>query len=167
MNYSIKPLSEALFKPFGDVIEVGDSVEHFAINYGLTTRFHNLAKIDTQQHNGETCLSIFRSKPMPMPIRLSIMERHPWSSQAFYPLSTRPYLVVVAPAGEFDASAIEIFLAQAHQGVNYFPGTWHHFSLALGETSDFLVVDRMGPGDNCEEITLPEPILITEEDLAL
>jgi len=37
--------------------------------------------------------------------------------------------------------------------VHYHKGVWHHFLLVL-EESDFLVIDRIGPGDNCEEIAL-------------
>jgi ureidoglycolate lyase len=41
--------------------------------------------------------------------------------------------------------------------VNYAKGTWHHFLLALEAESDFLVVDRDGgPGENLDEVELPE-----------
>jgi ureidoglycolate hydrolase len=36
---------------------------------------------------------------------------------------------------------------------------------ALYKESDFIVVDRGGPGLNCEEISLSQPILITEQGL--
>ena len=65
-------------------------------------------------------------------------------------MGKQPYVVVVAPAGELDISAIKVFLASGEQGVNYYKGTWHHFCLALNEVSDFLVVDRGGEGDNCD-----------------
>ncbi|WP_038001480.1 ureidoglycolate lyase, partial [Thauera linaloolentis] len=48
------------------------------------------------------------------------------------------------------------FLAQPHQGVNYAPGVWHHPLLALDAVSEFIVIDRAGPGHNCDEITLPQ-----------
>ncbi len=70
------------------------------------------------------------------------------------PLGGRPYLVAVAPAGEFDPAGIRVFRAEGHQGVHYIKGTWHHFLLVLDADSDFLVVDRAGPGDNCEEVEL-------------
>jgi ureidoglycolate lyase len=60
----------------------------------------------------------------------------------------------VAPAGAFDAARVRLFRAEGHQGVHYRKGVWHHFLLALDEESDFLVVDRAGPGDNCEEVAL-------------
>ena len=52
------------------------------------------------------------------------------------------------------------FLAAPGQGVNYAPGVWHHPLLALDAVSDFWVIDRAGPGDNCEEITLAEPVWV-------
>src|SRR4029079_9807993 len=88
---------------------------------------------------------------------LKIFERHPLGSQSFVPLSGRPYLVAVASAGAFDAAAIRLFRAEGNQGVHYRKGVWHHFLLALDATSDFLVVDRAGPGDNLEEIALAPP----------
>ena len=83
------------------------------------------------------------------------MERHPLSSQAFYPLSGYPFLVAVAPPGDLDVSTIEVFLASSDQGVNYHPGTWHHYCLALHQGSDFLVVDRIADDENCDEVNLP------------
>ena len=80
------------------------------------------------------------------------MERHPLGSQAFMPLSGHPYVVVVAPAGDFNASLLRAFLASPQQGVNYARGTWHHYCLGLSAVNDFLVLDRGGEGDNCDEI---------------
>ena len=102
-------------------------------------------------------VSIFRSTPVTLPFTLTVMENHPLGSQAFMPLSGRPYIVVVAPQGPFDAGKIEAFRAAPGQGVNFRPGTWHHFNLALEAVSDFLVIDRDGRGDNCEEVTLERP----------
>ena len=69
----------------------------------------------------------------------------------------RPYLVAVAPAGDFDITKVRIFRAVAHQGVNYAKGVWHHFLLALDAESDFLVIDRDGAvGENLDEIELAE-----------
>jgi ureidoglycolate lyase len=106
---------------------------------------------------GRAGISLFRSTPLPSPI-LRVMERHPFGSQAFMPLSGRPYLVVVAPPGDFDPGAVEAFLATPDQGVNYAPGVWHHFLLALEAESDFLVIDRLAPDENCDEVELAEPI---------
>ena len=155
MARSIKPipLTHADFKPFGDVIEAGN-VKTRSINEGNTTRHHDLAELDLSAEGGKPGLNIFRSNPLPQPMILKTMERHPLSSQAFYPLGSSPYLVVVAPPGELDPSAIIAFLARSNQGVNYHKGVWHHYSLALGGISDFLVVDRISDDDNCDEVRL-------------
>lgn len=150
------PLTAEDFLPYGDVIECADRVKQISINYGNTTRFHDLAGLDLDAELGRPIVSIFRSTPLPRPVEIRIMERHPLSSQAFYPLSARPYLVVVAPRGDFDPKKIQAFLAGPAQGVNYHRGTWHHYSLALDAVSDFLVIDRAGPGQNCDEVTLGE-----------
>ncbi|MFQ3246501.1 MAG: ureidoglycolate lyase [Arenicella sp.] len=158
----VKPqaLSASSFADFGDVIEVPENAPFISINQGFTERYHDLAKVDVEQQNGRTLINIFRSTPLPLPIQITLMERHPLSSQAFVPLGNNPYLVVVAKAGEFNEAAIQVFLAQANQGVNYHAGTWHHFCLALHEISDFLVIDRGGEGHNCDEVLLENPFAI-------
>lgn len=150
-----EPLTATAFAAFGDVIHPANAKRDIPINHGHTTRYHDMADIDVSAKDGKTCVSIFRSRPM-NPLVIRSMERHPLGSQAFIPLERRPYLVVVAPPGDFDAAEIRVFRAGGDQGVNYAKGVWHHFLLALEGTSDFLVIDRTGPGHNLDEITLPE-----------
>lgn len=157
------PLTTEAFAPFGDVMEMRNTGTNLLINEGYTRRFHDLAKIDVAQRGGRAGISIFRSTPLPTPVQIRLLERHPLSSQAFFPLSARPYLVVVAPPGNLDEQAVQVFLAQPGQGVNYRPGTWHHFCLALEAESDFLVIDRIGTGENCDQVVLQHPF---EIDLA-
>lgn len=148
---NVEPLTADAFAPFGDVIEASADAQQLSINYGNTTRFHDLAALDVSSEGGRAGVSIFRSRPLDLPIVIRLMEYHPKSSQAFMPLSARPYLVVVAPKGGFDPATMKAFLASGHQGVNYHAGTWHHFSLALEADSDFLVIDRIASDDNCVE----------------
>jgi ureidoglycolate lyase len=148
-----EPLTAEAFAPFGDVIEASPDAEQLAINYGYTTRFNDLARIDVADGGGHAIVSLFRARPLEPPV-LKIFERHPLGSQSFTPLQSRPFLVAAAPAGVFDPAAIRVFRAAAHQGVNYAKGVWHHFLLPLEAQSDFLVIDRAGPGDNLDEIAL-------------
>lgn len=158
-------LTAEAFSMFGDVIETATAREEKIINEGNTIRFHDLATLALTGKNGTPLVNIFRSKPLTLPITITMLERHPLSSQAFYPLSGNPYLVVVAPAGKLEETEIRVFLARADQGVNYHPGTWHHYSLALHDTSDFLVIDRgsltqESDEENCDEVSLSQPIVI-------
>lgn len=150
------PLSQKSFARFGDIIATEFASETRIINEGHTTRFHALAHLDLTANEGQPTLSIFRSSPLPEPLVLSLMERHPLSSQAFFPLGQSPYLIVVAPPGELKPDEIVAFLARPDQGINYHRGTWHHYSLALNKTSDFLVADRDSTDENCDEIRLNE-----------
>ena len=159
-----EPLLAETFQPYGDVIEVREGAECLSINYGHTQRFHDLASLDLLQEGGRSLVNIFRSTPLEQPIKIEVMERHPLSSQLFFPLSNRPYLVVVSDAEVVEPSSLKVFIASAIQGVNYHPGIWHHYSLALDQMSDFLVIDRGGPGKNCEEIFFNDDITIIIED---
>lgn len=147
-----EPLTAEAFALFGSVIEASDAVVKLDINRGHAVRYDRLAEIDVADGGGVPVISLFRAKPL-AELVLRTFERHPLGSQTFVPLSGKPYLVAVAPAGDFDAARIRLFRAEGHQGVHYGKGVWHHFLLVLGE-SDFLVVDRAGPGENCEEVAL-------------
>ncbi|HEX6375245.1 MAG TPA: ureidoglycolate lyase [Allosphingosinicella sp.] len=147
-----EPLTAEAFASFGKVIEASDAAVKLDINQGHAVRYDRLAEIDVADGGGVPVISLFRAKPLGELV-LRAFERHPLGTQTFVPLSGRPYLVAVAPAGPFDPADIRLFRAEPHQGVHYRKGVWHHFLLVLDE-SDFLVVDRAGPGDNCEEVEL-------------
>ena len=155
---SVEPLTAQAFKAFGDVIEASDSAQHFTINQGYAERFHQLAHVDLTQDGGQPTISIFKARARPLPLQLSVLEKHPFGSQAFMPLSGDAYLVVVALGGDTpDMTTLKCFSSTGQQGVNYAKGTWHHPLLAL-QDGDFLVVDRAGPAGevNCVEVMLDE-----------
>ena len=147
-----EPLIAEAFAPFGSVIEANDAAVKLDINQGHAIRYDRLADVDVAEGGGTPVISLFRAKPL-AELVLKSFERHPLGSQSFIPLSGKPYLVAVAPAGKFDAANVRLFRGRGNQGVHYRKGVWHHFLLVL-EESDFLVVDRAGPGDNCDEVEL-------------
>jgi ureidoglycolate lyase len=158
---AIEPLTRAAFEPFGDVIEL-EGAKQIPINLGTTIRFHDLARIDVEDEGGRALVNLFRGQPRVLPFEVSMLERHPLGSQAFLPLNDRPYLIVVAPAGELDEGAIRGFVTRGWQGVNYAKGVWHHPLIALGEVSDFIVVDRGGDGCNLNEVQLDESVWLMD-----
>jgi ureidoglycolate lyase len=150
----VVPLTRAAFAPFGDVIETQGS-RHYPINDGHAERFHDLAHVDVAEAGGRPLINVFRARPWPAPIRIAMLERHPLSSQAFLPLGDARFLLVVAPPGAPPAvAAIRAFVSDGRQGVNYARGTWHHPLLALEQNAEFVVVDRGGPGENCDLFSL-------------
>jgi ureidoglycolate lyase len=159
---TIEPLTRAAFEPFGDVIEL-EGAKQIPINLGTTIRFHDLARIDVEDDGGRAIVNLFRGQPRALPFEVKMMERHPLGSQAFLPLNDKAYLVVVAPAGELDPSAVRAFVTRGWQGVNYAKGVWHHPLLALDEVSDFIVVDRSGGGVNLNEQDLDESLWLMDK----
>jgi ureidoglycolate lyase len=156
-----EPLTASTFAPFGEVIAVAAAQRHFPINGGNTERYHDLAEL-VPGPDGKLIVSLFRGQPRALPFAIEMLERHPLGSQAFMPLGDQPYLVVVAPPGPPPGpDDLRAFLAQPGEGVNYAPGTWHHPLLALNEVSDFLVIDRSGPGNNCEETAIVPAMQLT------
>lgn len=152
-----RPLSAAAFADFGQVIDLDDlrGFPQMRINDGLTTRFHDVFSIDTLDAGGRTVASVFRTRPLPLPHRVRVMERHPLGSQAFIPMDDLPFLVLVgaeaSPGAPLAAAHLSLFITNGRQGVNLYKNTWHHFQIVLGRRRDFLVIDRAGGGGNLEE----------------
>ncbi|KPW30673.1 Ureidoglycolate lyase [Pseudomonas tremae] len=148
---TIEPLTKEAFAPFGDVIET-DGSDHFMINNGSTMRFHRLAEVETAQPDDKAIISIFRAQALQMPLTIGMLERHPLGSQAFIPLLGKPFLIVVAPVGDApEPELTRAFVTNGRQGINYHRGVWHHPVLTIEKQDDFLVVDRSGSGNNCDE----------------
>lgn len=112
---------------------------------------------------------------------VNILERHPYTTQTFSPLSTsgptsptspHGYLVIVAPneadaisrspessaSSPPDLSRLKAFIATNDQAVTYGAGTWHAPMVALGaenSTVDFVVTQfANGVGnEDCQEVT--------------
>ena len=147
---SLEPLTREAFSPFGDVIET-EGAEHFKINNGTTTRFHDLAKVELAGTDTRALINIFRGDRFELPLEISMLERHPFGSQAFIPLQKLPFVVIVAEDDYGIPATPKAFLAAPGQGVNYARNVWHHPLVSLEAQSDFLVVDREGAEPNLEE----------------
>jgi ureidoglycolate lyase len=150
------PLTRGLFAPYGDVIE-SEGNSHYTINDGYAERYSDLAAVDVGAQDGQIRINIFQVLPRTLPLPIRMVERHPLSSQAFVGMSGRPFLVVVAaPGASPSAGDLHAFVTNGRQGVNYARGAWHHPLIAFGAPGEFLVIDRGGPGENCDEVFFGE-----------
>jgi ureidoglycolate lyase len=153
LNLKPAPLTREAFAPFGDVIET-EGAKHFGMNADAFQRFHDLARVDVgSETGGRTLISIVQCMlPSSTPCRVPFMERHPLGTQAFIPFDQTPLILVVAPAGEVvDPRDVQAFVSSGQQGINYHRGVWHMPMISLVAGQRMLVVDRGGPGDNCDE----------------
>jgi ureidoglycolate lyase len=149
------PLTAEAFAPFGQVIECAGHAG-YAINEGSSQRYTDLAQLEADAE-GRLALSIFRAEARQAPFALHCLERHPLGSQAFVPLNGQAFLVVVSASqpdpAQPNPEALCIFVSDGRQGINFRRGVWHHPLLAL-TPGDFLIADRLGPGNNCEAIDI-------------
>ncbi len=157
----IEPLTQAAYAPFGQVIQT-EGAYHYPINGGMTERYHDLAKVELGGVHPRPLVSIARGQPYALPLVLKMVERHPLGSQAFFPLSPRPFLSIVAPDEGGTPGLPRAFLAGPGQGINMAMNTWHAVLTPLGEVSDFLIIDRGGEGNNLEEYFFAEPYRVVE-----
>ena len=149
MKKIIKPIkiNRSNFAAYGDLITTED-INPMDINEGYAKRFDNLANLNTSKDGGKTIVSIFSALKRSFPMAVNMMEKHPLGSQAFIPMKETTFLCFVAPQGEYpEINKIQSFIIPPKTGINYKPGIWH-FPLISTEDINFLVIDRMGKGEN-------------------
>jgi len=162
----IKPLTSAVFAPFGDVIEFEGNAS-YPINNGMADRYHALAHVELGGDDARAVVSLVASKKFELPRKVDHMEFHPHGSQAFIPLDASPFIVVVSAAGSAvgstpDVAELHAFVTNGKQGINYHAGTWHHVLLTPYAAMRFICVDRDSPDDNCVDFHIPvadQPLL--------
>ena len=156
----IQPLTAESFLPYGEVIACeGNDFSILMISRPSVIMLWRLLK-----QMLKVGLSIFRNiQTTAIPFAIEMLERHPVGSQAFIPMQGQKFLIVVAPNLDHekpDLSQIQAFISNGTQSVNYRAGTWHHPLLTFEAPSDFVVIDRIGTGPNCDVYTFPEKIFI-------
>jgi ureidoglycolate lyase len=154
---SPEPLTATAFAPFGDVLEATGAFR--LINDGQCQRHHDLARIDIG--DARAGLSIFQAAPRALPYEFLLLERHPEGSQAFIPMTSHPFLVIVAPGTGPLPGRPRAFVTNGAQAINLHRGVWHGVLTPLvASTADpsslFAVLDRIGSTPNLEEYRAAE-----------
>jgi ureidoglycolate lyase len=157
-----KPLTQATFAPFGDVLDVSGAPDKM-INAGLCGRYHDRADLDFGE-GGRAGISLFDAQPRSLPYSFDLLERHPEGSQAFLPMTAHPFLVIVAPDAHGAPGTPRAFLTAPHQGVNFHRGTWHGVLTPLFSPGFFAVVDRIGDTANLEEVRLDKVYTVVSKE---
>lgn len=159
-----RPLSAALYRPYGQVIAAGGGNPTKA-NMGTARRWNYLVALENKRPGrAKANLCIFRCAPFRgRAFTVMLLERHAKSTQVFIPMAgAGRYLVIVAKGGSRpDLSTLAAFVVEGAQGISYRPGVWHHPMIALGTSADMacLVYEDGGAGD-CEVARLAEPVSV-------
>lgn len=137
-----QPLDTVAFEPFGQVLA----------SPGEVARLDFAASLENAREAAKANLLLARAQPTTLPHEVAAMERHPDSSQAFFPLNVSRYLILVCPGAGPDApdlDQLQAFIATGNQGINYDAGTWHHPMTTLDREGTFaaLVWEDGSPRD--------------------
>ncbi|KAJ7091204.1 allantoicase [Mycena epipterygia] len=189
MSVPVLPLTPEAFAPFGQVIQAYE--DHNAApkgtkitpaNQGSASKFHKLSLLASSYppDAGATAgLSVYRCNPLETDssdgtTELKVMERHPFTNQAFIPMGKGTgegladpgcaYLVVVAKNaadGRPDLTTVRAFVANASQGIVYDTAVWHQPMTVLGKALDFTCIEtQVGDGGSadCEIVELESAV---------
>jgi allantoicase len=158
---TVLPLTAEAFAPFGRVVQAyadphgaPRGVKVTTANQGSAAKFHKLSLIESSYPEGSgatSALSLFRSVPISVKsgeeFVVRLLERHPYTNQAFIPMSGafasegwgadnalqkygKAYLVIVALNGvddKPDLNTLRAFVANGGQGIVYDTGIWREY----------------------------------------
>ena len=149
MNYKIKNISKENFKNYGDLITTSNK-NYESINKNTTNSFFDLANIQIIGDDTRSRLNIFQAKKRNFPLKINMLENHPFSSQVFLPFNTTGFLVLVAPIGDKPKiDLIEIFEVSGGDGINFNPKVWH-FPLISLKNEKYITIDKKDADNNIE-----------------
>jgi ureidoglycolate lyase len=147
MKIEIKKITKENFSQYGELITINDG-EAKSGNANTAEFFFDLAKIEVLGGDTKARLNIFKTIKRDFPLRIDMMEMHPYSSQIFLPYSKTKFIVIVAPgSSKPDLNKIECFLVSNGDGVNFNAKIWH-CPLTSTEDETFIMVDKKDAKNN-------------------
>lgn len=148
-----QPISPDSFAPFGDVL----------VPPKTPSRVYFDGALASLRPGAVPRLSLSRVETVArLPLTMTEMERHEFSSQSFVPLGPEPYLVVVARdnGGAPDLSTAAAFIVADGVGVTYSANVWHHPLTVLAAPAHFAVfMWTDGTSGDEEFVTVPATLI--------
>ncbi len=156
MKLVIEPITAEAFAPHGTLVRPPADIGRNAFPDALMNK----------RPDARATLSASRNPPKTLPLTGTVMERHRFSSQTFFPLDVARYVIVVAPhgaAGMPDMRHARAFMIPGDAAITYAADSWHHPMIALDRPACFSVLLwRDGTEADMEFVTLDEPFELAE-----
>lgn len=149
----VRLLTSEAFAQYGDVLTVPT----------VNGRHEADASLFSARPIARPSLTLSQRDPVALPLSVTRMERHQYSSQTFLPLAPARFLVIVAPHGEDggpDMRSAEAFLADVGQGVTYRADVWHHPMAVLDNPARFAVLIWRDGGTDDEQFVDVRPFTL-------
>tara|TARA_B100000686_G_C16283643_1_gene710085 strand:- start:123 stop:614 length:492 start_codon:yes stop_codon:yes gene_type:complete len=149
MNYNIEQITKEKFSKFGDFINPYET-QSTNINLNTTKSYFDLANIEINGEDKRVRLNLFDAKKRNFPLKIDMLENHPFSSQVFLPLGNHPFIIVVCPINKKpNIKDLSILKVDNGFGVNFKPKVWH-FPLISIEDAKFITIDKKNDEGNLE-----------------
>ena len=149
----VLPLTAEAFARYGDVLYIP-----------TTNGRHDAgASLLSSRPAARPSLTLSQRDPVALPLKVTRMERHRYSSQTFLPLAPARFLVLVAPHdgdGGPDMGQAQAFLAGIGQGITYGADVWHHPMAVLDEPARFAVLMWQDGGEEDEQFVDVRPFAL-------
>ncbi len=158
LTVTVEPLTAEAFAPFGDVLALPSEP-------GRT--YYNEALANRRPEAGASLSLSLREATAALPLTVTLLERHEFSSQTFVPIDAGQYLVVVAPHaadGGPDRERARALRARRDQGVTYKADTWHHGLTVFGRAARFAVFMWATGGHGDEEFVAVDPFEVLPDN---
>ena len=136
---SIEPITQRSFSEYGDLITTDGATNPIPVNQGRGRKYampsHFTGKDTSIQ---ATRSSLYSISPSTLPFILTLMEKHPHSTQLFIPMAAADFLVIVSQGDDRpDLGTVKAFMARPDQGIHYKQGIWHAPLAVINGTSTF------------------------------
>jgi ureidoglycolate lyase len=86
-------------------------------------------------------------------LTVDMMERHPYSSQTFFPSKVKEYLIAVCDKktdGSPDSETLKALIVPGTIGIHYLPDVWHiGISVLSGEGEFSMLIHEDGTSNDC------------------
>ena len=139
----VSNLNQKEFSSFGVVLNGADA----------QPRLNFVVPFEDVRSSARANLALIQAPRVALPIVVDMMERHPFSAQAFLPLQDTTYLVIVARSGADgfpDLASAIAYVVPAGLGIAYHPNVWHVGMSAISGTGHFaMMISEAGTPDDC------------------
>lgn len=173
-------LTDEAFAPFGSVVQQKDDVKMVSANGGTAKKYLKVSEsIQNYEKSSSASTSkgvwnFFSTHPSVHPandehaaFQISVLERHPFTTQTFIPMcrssDEQAYLIAVAPNapdGMPDWNQTQAFVAKGAQGVTYSAGVWHAPMVTIGKETMLAAFNYENgvADDDCQVQSTESPI---------
>lgn len=164
LTLRLRPLTAATFASYGFVASL-DGRDGRSVNQGRAHRLDGFGQLHQHEEAARPAVALYDVTASSLPVTITLMERHPLTSQIFVPMGGASALIVVAPAeadGLPDMARAEAFLSGPQQAFCYGAGIWHAplFAHRLGALFTMMMWET-GDARDCEEHHLAAPCIVT------